>query len=228
MGLTYVIGDLHGRFDLLMAAEERIREDRIGQPRTIIYLGDYVDRGPQSREIIEWMMGHKDNPTDSRRIFLCGNHEDMMVTCVRQPSRIKWWLGNGGNYTLISYGLKIGDAVDVNVVPNEHIEWLDKLPILIADRHRIYVHGGVDPDKSLGKQDREEMLWKLYSNDERGHGDRHVVHGHHQHPYGPMVYAGRSNFDTAAWATGRLVVGVFEDDKPGGPVDLIEIQGEPC
>ena len=58
-----------------------------------------------------------------------------------------------------------------------------------------------------------------------GFGDRHVVHGHDNDPEGPLLYPGRTNLDTAAWRTGRLTVGIFDDDRPGGPVDLIEVRG---
>jgi hypothetical protein len=63
--------------------------------------------------------------------------------------------------------------------------------------------------------------------DQRGHDVRHVVHGHHPFKDGPITIEGRTNLDTLAWHTGRLVVGVFDDDVPGGPVSLLEVRGEP-
>ena len=71
------------------------------------------------------------------------------------------------------------------------------------------------------------VLWKIYKGpDQRGHGGRHVVHGHHQFTDGPITVEGRTNLDTLAWYTGRLVVGVFNDDVAGGPVSLLEVRGE--
>ena len=96
-----------------------------------------------------------------------------------------------------------------------------------VDKHRVYVHAGVDPDQSLDAQDAQTLLWKIYKGpDQRDHGGRHVVHGHHQFTDGPITVEGRTNLDTLAWYTGRLVVGVFNDDVAGGPVSLLEVRGE--
>ena len=81
------------------------------------------------------------------------------------------------------------------------------------DAHRIFVHAGVDRFKPLDQQDSQVLLWKLYDgNDEGGHDRRHVVHGHHQFEAGPIKHPGRTDLDTFAWYTGRLVVGVFDDE----------------
>jgi serine/threonine protein phosphatase 1 len=106
---------------------------------------------------------------------------------------------------------------------------MDELPTMHVDRHRVYVHAGVNPDLPLDAQDPQALLWKRYRDvdDQRGHGTRHVVHGHHPFKDGPITIEGRTNLDTLAWHTGRLVVGVFDDDVPGGPVSLLEVRGEP-
>jgi Cyclic nucleotide-binding domain len=84
------------------------------------------------------------------------------------------------------------------------------------------------PDLPLAAQDPDQLLWKIYKGaDQRGHGARHVVHGHHQFRDGPVTIEGRTNLDTQAWYTGRLVVGVFDDEVAGGPVSLLEVHGEP-
>src|SRR5262249_61456530 len=99
-------------------------------------------------------------------------------------------------------------------------------PLMHVDRHRVYVHAGVDPDLPLAAQDPEQLLWKIYkAPDQRGHGTRHVVHGHHQNKDGPVTTEGRTNLDTQAWYTGRLVIGVFDDEVAGGPVSLLEVHG---
>ena len=73
------------------------------------------------------------------------------------------------------------------------------------------------------------MLWKRYPKGfSDGYGERHVVHGHDNFPEGPLLLQGRTNLDTLAWRTGRLVIGVFDDDRPGGPVDFIEVKGSPA
>jgi serine/threonine protein phosphatase 1 len=149
-------------------------------------------------------------------------------TCCRQPIKAGWWMDNGGGATLISYGENYGDIVNVKVVPEQHLRWIEELPLMHVDRHRVYVHAGVDPDLPLAAQDPDQLLWKIYKGaDQRGHGARHVVHGHHQFRDGPVTIAGRTNLDTQAWYTGRLVVAVFDDEVVGGPVSLLEVHGEP-
>jgi serine/threonine protein phosphatase 1 len=97
-----------------------------------------------------------------------------------------------------------------------------------VDTHRVFVHAGVDPRRSLDEQDSEDVIWKIYpDNDDGGHGQRHVVHGHHQHADGPIFKKNRTNLDTFAWYTGRLAIGVFDDATPGGPINILEVVGEP-
>ena len=111
-------------------------------------------------------------------------------------------------------------------VPQTHIAWLDRLQLMHVDAHRVYVHAGVDPEVPLDRQDEVTMLWKRYPKGyKHGFGELHVVHGHDNDPDGPLLYEGRSNLDTLAWRTGRLTVGVFDDDRPGGPVELIVVRG---
>jgi serine/threonine protein phosphatase 1 len=224
MGFTYAIADLHGRVDLLTAALGAIANYATG-PHTIICLGDYVDRGPHSRHIIEHLIAGSKVPGQAL-ICLKGNHEAMMVQCCREPGKLSWWLGNGGGTTLMSYGQAPGEVADPSVVPEGHLAWLTALPLMHVDAHRIYVHAGVDPLRPLETQGEDELLWRRYApGDEVGHGTRHVVHGHDPFEAGPLRLAGRTDLDTLAWATGRLVVGVFDDAAPGGPVDLIEVIG---
>ena len=94
--------------------------------------------------------------------------------------------------------------------------------------HRIYVHAGLDPELPLELQDEHTLLCKRYpKGDGAGFGGRHIVHGHNSLFGGPELFEGRTNLDTLAWRTGRLVTGVFDDDQPGGPVDFIVVRGPP-
>jgi serine/threonine protein phosphatase 1 len=228
MSKTYAIADLHGRFDLLEMALAKIAK-HAELPATVVTLGDYVDRGPDSRQVIERLMNGLDDKR-WRLICLKGNHEDIMwQTCRGIVPNCDWWLTNGGGATLISYGQEEGDDVDVMVVPAEHLGWIERLPLMHVDKHRIFVHAGVDPIYSLDEQDPQDVIWKIYDDrDDGGHGRRHVVHGHHQHSDGPILMRNRTNLDTFAWHTGRLVIGVFDDDTPGGPLEILETQGQPA
>jgi serine/threonine protein phosphatase 1 len=227
MSKTYAIADLHGRYDLLEMTLAKIAR-HAEQSATLITLGDYVDRGPNSRQVIERLMdglGHE----GWRLICLKGNHEDIMwQTCRGVVPDCDWWLTNGGGTTLMSYGQSQGDEADVTVVPDEHLRWIERLPLMHVDEHRIFVHAGVDPNFSLDEQDPQDVIWKIHDDyDNSGHWQRHVVHGHEQQANGPILKKNRTNLDTFAWYTGRLAIGVFDDDTPGGPLEILEIRGQP-
>jgi len=145
-----------------------------------------------------------------------------MVEALRSPAKMAGWLERGGDATMASYDR------NPSGVPIADIEWLDKLPSIHIDRCRIYVHAGLDPDIPLERQTEKALLWKRYPEEfQFGLGERHVVHGHDSFLDGPKLYEGRTNLDTRAWRSGRLVIGVFEDQTPGGPIDFIEVIGEP-
>lgn len=225
MAFTFAIGDLHGRFDLLEAALAAIETRAAGG--TIVFLGDYVDRGPQSRQVIERLMAGP--PPGWQWICLMGNHEAMLVEFLKFPQiGMPRFIANGGLATLASYGAAAWDPDALPPIPAAHVAWLAGLPLMHVDLHRIYVHAAIDRWRPLHRQREQTLLWDLYpDNDEGGHGDFHVVHGHHQVPAGPVLKKHRTNIDTLAWRTGRLVVAVFEDARPGGPVEFIEVGRDP-
>jgi serine/threonine protein phosphatase 1 len=221
MSLTYVIPDIHGRCDLLSEGLAGVSGRSGGDAATIVTIGDYVDKGPQSRQVIERLRSGV--AEGWRLIALKGNHDAMMVDALRNPAKIASWLEKGGDAALASYG---GYPA---AVPQNHLAWLDGLQLMYVDAHRIYVHAGLDPEVPLDQQSVATLLWKRYPKGfPGGFGRRHVVHGHDNSPEGPLLYEGRTNLDTLAWRTGRLVIGVFDDDRPGGPVDFMVIRGSPA
>ena len=203
MRLTYVIPDIHGRYDLLSDALAGIAAR--GEIGTIVTLGDYVDKGPDSKQVIDRLLPGV--AAGWRFVALKGNHDVLMVEALRDPAKMAAWLAKGGDTALASYG---GDPA---AVPPAHIAWLDQLSLTHVDAYRLYVHAGVDPDVPLELQRETTLLCKRYP---KGFPD------------GPLLYEGRTNLDTLAWRTGRLMVGVFDDDRPGGPVDFIEVRGPPA
>jgi serine/threonine protein phosphatase 1 len=221
MSQTFVIPDIHGRLDLLCDGLAEIAARSQGEGDTIVAIGDYVDKGPASRGVIDRLLpGVGDR---FHLVTLKGNHDAMMAGALRDPSKTADWLTKGGDAALASYG---GDRANV---PQAHIDWLDRLRPLYVDAHRLYVHAGVDPKIPLNEQREETLLWKRYPKGYAGgFGNLHVVHGHDNSPDGPLLYEGRTNLDTLAWRTGRLTIGVFDDDRPGGPVDFILIKGMPA
>ena len=221
MSLTYVIPDIHGRDDLLGEALTGITARSAGESGVIITIGDYVDKGPESKQVIDRLLSGV--AEGWRFVALKGNHDAMMLDALRDPTKMAAWMEKGGDAALASYG---GDPA---AVPQAHIAWLDRLRLIHVDAHRIYVHAGVDPEVPLDRQSETTLLWKRYPKGfSDGFGHFHVVHGHDNFPDGPLLYDGRTNLDTLAWRTGRLVVGVFDDARPGGPVDFIVVRGPPA
>ena len=220
MSNTFVIPDIHGRLDLLDNGLAEIAARSTDRSDTIVTIGDYVDKGPASKGVIERLRSGLDG---FELIALKGNHDAMMVGALRNGANMDDWLAKGGDAVLASYG---GDPANV---PPADTDWLDRLRLFHVDRHRLYVHAGVDPATPLELQSEETLLWKRYPKGySEGFGNLHVVHGHDNYPDGPLLYEGRTNLDTLAWRTGRLTIGVFDDDRPGGPIDLIIIKGAPA
>jgi len=230
--IYYSIPDLHGRFDLLLKAIELIDLDanRPVKDYQIITTGDYIDRGPDSKKIIDYLIAN------DRIKALKGNHEDMMHQSITTPLHPDWWIGNGGDATLKSYGWG-GEPyyqISYEVVPKAHLDWINELPLFYETEKQVFVHAGI-PQKEMNlppKNDRlkEEMIWMLYDKHTTGGWKgKHVVHGHDQFADGPHTwhgpYGGRTDLDTWAYHTGRLAIGVF-DDTQGPPIRILEVRGD--
>jgi serine/threonine protein phosphatase 1 len=174
----------------------------------------------------------------TRVIILRGNHDHLMVQTVtsRVPDTA-WWSGNGGDATMRSYGLpmprdfkhdfcRMGEQRQGLERLMDDARWADALPLWHQDAHRVYVHAGIpDEQLDLERQAPHQLIWMRYPGGDRGGADygwrgRHVVHGHQPHS-APMRLAHRTDLDGEAWRTGRLHVGVFDDEKEGGPVDVL-------
>ena len=211
-GFTYAIGDLHGRCDLLAAALAWV--ERHSGPRAsahVVFLGDYVDRGPDSRGIIERLAR---GPLRAGDAYTClmGNHEEMLVKAHEgSDDAIELWLLNGGEATLRSYG---------NGVDRDHLAWIRARPLCHEDEHRFFVHAGARPTRPLNRQTAFDRLWirEPFLDVEHDFG-RHVVHGHTVVEAGPELRRFRSNLDIGAYRTGRLCIAVFDPVVPGGPIE---------
>jgi serine/threonine protein phosphatase 1 len=221
---TFVISDLHGRYDLFSKALDAINAYPT-EAGTIVCTGDYIDRGPDSARIISHLKYLVNGITvDMEVVALQGNHENIMKQACDDRSKRNWWFSNGGGSTVTSY-VEMYAGRNPNAFLFADADWLDQLPLIYEDKHRIYVHAAAIEGKMM---DRMVLQWMIYEPFDRDMGlveGKHVVHGHHQFKDGPLLLPNRSNFDTLAWATGRLVVGVFDDAIPGGPVDMIEVTG---
>ncbi len=214
----YAIGDVHGRFDLLEATAGKIKADLAASPpaRAIeIFIGDYIDRGPQSREVVDWLI--ETPPLGAERICLMGNHEDMMLEALADPSKLANWLFNGADATLASYGvtdlpasLEAMHAACAEAIPPRHTEFLAALPHTVEFGSYLFVHAGIDPRRPLSEQDPHDLLWirEPFLSSEADFG-RIVVHGHTP-VVEPDIRKNRINIDTGAVFTGHLTCLVLE------------------
>ncbi len=217
--LTYAVGDIHGSHTKL-ANLVRHCIDSCGQNSfRFVFLGDYVDRGARSRDVIDFLIELQTSAPD-RIVCLRGNHEDMLVDAARRRN-VAQWLDNGGDMTLRSYGI-----AHAGEIPTAHLEWFAALPLAIADETRFFVHAGVMPGVPLQQQPREAVLWirEPFLSDERAHG-LFVVHGHTPtRTRKPDLRRNRLNLDTMAWHDGPLTAAVFDEFKPG-PLAFITDDG---
>lgn len=211
---TFVIPDLHGRYDLLMQALYEI--SIWATEGTVVFLGDYVDRGPQSKQIVDRLI--QGPPEGWTWICLKGNHEDMLLEAYLDQGETRaWWFNNGGDTTMNSYE---------GVIPDQHLEWYRSLKNLHADDHRVYVHAGVGEHYELSDQPEAMTQWYRYPlGADVGYRGKHVVHGHT--PKGPELYPNRTNLDGGAYKRGVLYVGEFDDQAPGGPVTVHQVTVTP-
>lgn len=225
LALTYAIGDIHGRLDLLRKAQVAIADHAGANPHQVICLGDYVDRGPDSKGVVEALMALA---AGSAWICLKGNHEDLMIEALLagRPGAMARWIANVGDQTLASYGGPGG-------VPAAHLLWLEALPLFHLDAHRLFVHAGVAPGVALADQDPQTLMWirEPFLTAPAEALPCHVVHGHSPRwrlkpdLAQPETLPHRTNLETGAVWTGVLSVGVFEDDRPGGPVEILSVGG---
>jgi serine/threonine protein phosphatase 1 len=220
----YAVGDIHGRADLLSELFVRIDDDLKARP-TIdsiqVFLGDYIDRGPNSRQVIDLLIARQ-----RRRdiLFLKGNHEDCALRFLSDPTVLPAWQSIGGVPTLLSYGVmptrdddpesqqKVSIALR-EAMPDSHRRFIGGLVLSFTCGDFFFVHAGVRPGIPLQRQSQRDLLW--IRDDFLLHGEdfgRVVVHGHTP-IYKPDIRSNRINIDTGAYATGQLTCLVLEGNS---------------
>lgn len=217
--ITYAIGDIHGRDDLLELMYARIAHDPHREkdaPRpTVVHLGDYIDRGPDSHKVLDRVMRGSDG---FETIALLGNHESLLLDCLLSDDRDLWrlWLNNGGGSTLEALGLPLG--VDpralTQALGEERIRWLRARPVCHIAGDYFFVHAGIVPGIPIEAQQRKDMLWirTRFLESDADHGCI-VVHGHTPTEL-PVVKKNRIGIDTGAARPRALTAVALSGGKP--------------
>ena len=220
----YAVGDIHGRLDLLEALQAEIVADLARNPvsrAVLVYLGDYVDRGPSPNAVIDRLINQ---PLPGFEIIhLKGNHEDFLLRFYNNGEFGESWLMNGGGTTLQSYGVENADDT-FNVIwhlsefrnafrdalPAEHLEFLNSLLLHHREGDYLFVHAGLRPGVPIDQQTAQDQMWIrddfLFSDTDFG---AVVVHGHSPRP-DPVVRDNRIGIDTMAYRSGCLTCVVLE------------------
>jgi serine/threonine protein phosphatase 1 len=222
---VYAVGDIHGRIDLLEAMHRLIAEDAAsltpGTSKVLIYLGDYVDRGTESRRVIDLLIQNR--LAEFQTVHLFGNHDAWLLSFLIDATIGPIWLRYGGDATMVSYGVGLGIPQDDTRyyellqedlrqrIPRQHVEFLQSLELSFESGDYLFVHAGVDPARPLDQQAIDDLLWirEPFLSSRRDLG-RVVVHGHTVEAE-PVVRSNRIGIDTGACWTGCLTCLVLEE-----------------
>ncbi len=221
----YAIGDVHGRLDLLDDLLAQVRDDIAGRPAAsnfIVMLGDLIDRGPASAQVIERLLNVGDVPARFR--FLMGNHEEIFLRVLAAEPGVAYdWLNFGGDACVESYGLVAAaltampeDAIAellAQTVPARHIEFIKGFADTVRSGDYLFVHAGIRPGVAIEDQSPHDLRWirHAFLQDGKDHGVM-VVHGHTISD-GVDEHVNRIGIDTGAYQSGMLTALGLEDDR---------------
>jgi diadenosine tetraphosphatase ApaH/serine/threonine PP2A family protein phosphatase len=224
----YAIGDIHGCSDLLETLLDQITADNLiradMQSKKLVFLGDYIDRGPDSARVIDILM--RGLPDGYEAIFLKGNHEAMLLEALEDSKSALFWMQNGGRETIASYAFRkeLLDSVSepdtddpmpvfAQHLPPEHLDFLTSLQHSYQCGDYFFAHAGVHPDRPLNEQKDRDLMWIrdrfLFSEKDFG---KTIVHGHT--PTREVDTAdNRIGIDTAAVYGGKLTALMLEGQQ---------------
>ena len=217
----FAIGDIHGCLDELTSLHKKIlTHDKFDVKNDlIIYLGDYIDRGKNSKEVINQILKLKNNKI--KTVNLMGNHDEFMINFLfNNKNNIENWLNFGLDQTLRSYGIEVvnfikdgfgDDIIDqlrntlLSIMSEEHINFFKGLELSFSSENYLFVHAGIDPKKTLEDQTKEDFLWSRSKSffDKDFKAQKIIVHGHT--PEENIVNnPHRINIDTGCYFSGKL------------------------
>jgi len=220
----YAIGDVHGRLDLVNDLLGRIEDDISSRPvetAVVVFLGDLIDRGPESAGVIERLQSLQHFP--ARMLFLLGNHEEFLLRALAgEPGVAQDWLGFGGDACAESYGIAVSALQAMNeqriaevlraAIPETHVAFLKTFGDTFAFGGYLLVHAGIRPGVPIEQQQPRDLRWirQPFLSDAHDHGCM-VIHGHTVSD-GIDQRANRIGIDTGAYRTGILTAAVIEED----------------
>lgn len=226
--VTYAIGDIHGRLDLLDSLLDRVEADAAERRAAakIVFTGDYMDRGPASRGVVERVMAGPRRRGDSF-VPLRGNHDDLFATAVTRGRVIPDWAWTLFAHTVLSYGVTLEALSGRDGDLRRHAAYLAGLPLTHDDGTHLFVHAGIRPGVPLDRQDPEDLVWiREPFLTFTGPLPRRVVHGHTIMGNMPVVTPNRISIDTGAYRSGRLTAAVLDPDAGAEP-SFLQAVGEP-
>lgn len=220
---VYAIGDIHGRKDLLERLVPQIADHAGARDYELIFLGDYIDRGPDSAGVVDYLL-HAEALSGVDCTFLKGNHEATLIDFLDKPEIGSSWSSYGGLETLLSYGVKdIGLSRDEDAwrdiatrfnehLPDAHRRFYEALDSYAVRGEYCFVHAGVNPEKPFSEQTDADLLWirDAFLDNRRQH-DFMIVHGHTPEPE-PHQDQRRIGLDTGAYQTGVLTAAAIDAD----------------
>ena len=226
---VYAIGDIHGCAKQLASIQIKIvnnlnfRKDK----DLLIYLGDYIDRGPSSKDVINYVI--KLQKENVKSIFLMGNHEQVMIDFLfNKINNLRYWINLGADKTLKSYNIEVAEFIQdgfesdkieklrvllIKELPKEHQNFLMKLKLSHIIGNYLFVHAGINPEKSLSQQNKIDFLWSRSGKffDKNFEFEKIIVHGHT--PEKEIInFPYRINIDTGCFFSGKLSC-VYLNDK---------------
>ena len=215
MPATFVIGDIHGCNDILLQLLNKI--GAMPPDARIVFLGDYIDRGPQSKEVIDTVL-------DLRRqyphtITLMGNHERMLIDYMTGINQ-KAYLRFGGLQTLESYGIAPDEDIKEKI-PAEHLRFFNELLLYWEDDKQIFVHAGIEPEVPMALQSEEWLLWSRNNTDATPLTPlgKTIIYGHSAFKK-PQISPEKIGIDTGAIYGGSLTCLLLPD------YEFIQVKGE--
>ena len=217
----FAIGDIHGCLKQLISLQKNILNTKSFKKDNdlLLYIGDYIDRGPHSKDVINQII--KLQKENIKSIFLMGNHEQVMIDFLfNKINNLKYWLDLGADQTFKSYKIEVAefikdgfenDKIDklgnvlLNELSNEHIHFLKNLRLSYSVGNYLFVHGGINPEKTLKDQDKMDLLWSRSDQffDKNFKFEKIIIHGHT--PVEKVInFPYRINVDIGCFFSGKL------------------------